>query len=50
MDLRDEYKDSDDRTEFNQKALDIMIENKIITKDNAQILIDKGKLKGIAVK
>lgn len=50
MDLRDEYKDSDDRTEFNQKALDIMIENKIITKDNAQILIDKGKLKGIVVK
>ena len=50
LDLREEYKESDDRTEFNQKSLDIMIENKVITKDNAQILIDKGKLKGVVVK
>lgn len=50
IDLKDEYKDSEDRTEFNQTALDIMIENKVITKDNAQILIDKGKLKGVVVK
>ena len=50
VDLKDEYRDNADRKEFNQKALDIMIENKVITKDNAQILIDKGKLKGLIVK
>lgn len=50
VDLKDEYRDNEDRTEFNQQALDIMIENKVITKDNAQALIDKGKLKGLVVK
>ena len=50
IDLKEEYQYHTDRQEFNQKALDIMIENKVITKENAQSLIDKGKLKGLVVK
>lgn len=47
--LAKEYENTDNVTEFNQKALNIMIDNGVITKKNAQNLIDKGKLKNIVV-
>jgi membrane protein required for colicin V production len=47
--LSKEYENSDNVTEFNQKALNIMIDNGVITKENAQNLIDKGKLKNLTV-
>ena len=47
--LSKEYENTDNVTEFNQKALNIMIENVVITKENAQNLIDKGKLKNLIV-
>lgn len=47
--LSKEYENTDNVTEFNQKALNIMIDNGVITKENAQNLIDKGKLKNITV-
>ena len=47
--LSKEYENTDNVTEFNQKALNIMIENGVITKKNAQNLIDKGKLKNLVV-
>ena len=47
--LSKEYENTDNVTEFNQKALNIMIENGVITKENAQNLIDKGKLKNLIV-
>ncbi len=50
VDLKNEYQESDNTDQFNQDALDKMIERKIITKENAQKLIDKGKLKGVVVK
>ncbi len=50
VDLKEEYNESNNRDEFNQKALDIMIENKVITKNNAEELIKNGKLKGVVVK
>lgn len=50
IDLKDEYESTTNVDEFNQKALNIMIDNGIITKENAKNLIDKGKVKGIVVK
>lgn len=47
--LSKEYENTDNVTEFNQKTLNIMIENGVITKENAQNLIDKGKLKNLTV-
>lgn len=47
--LSKEYENTDNVTEFNQKALNIMIDNGVITKENAQNLIDKGKLKNLTV-
>lgn len=48
--LKDEYQNTNNIQEFNQKALDKMIERSIITKENAQRLVDKGKIKGVVIK
>lgn len=50
IELKNKYQEKDNTKEFNQDALDKMIERKIITKENAQKLIDKGKLKDVFVK
>lgn len=47
--LAKEYEDTDNVNEFNQKALNLMIENGVITKENAQKLIDKGKIENIVI-
>ncbi len=49
IELKNEYESSDNTIEFNQKALNIMIEKKVITKENAQKLIDKGKIKNVTI-
>lgn len=49
MDLKNEYKTTKNTKEFNQKALDSMIEKGVITKENAQYLIDKGKIKDVKI-
>ena len=47
--LAKEYENTDNVGEFNQKALNLMIDNGVITKENAQKLIDKGKIKGVYI-
>ena len=47
--LKNEYKTTTNVKEFNQKTLNLMIKNGVITKSNAQKLIDKGKIKGITI-
>jgi len=47
--LADEYENTDNVGEFNQKALNLMIDNGVITKENAQKLIDKEKIKGVTI-
>ena len=47
--LSKEYENTDDVKEFNQKALNLMIENGIITKENVLKLIESGKIKNIIV-
>jgi len=47
--LSKEYENTDNVKEFNQKALNIMIENSIITKENALKLIESGKIKDLIV-
>lgn len=49
IELKNEYKDTTNVGEFNQNALNIMIERGVITKENAQNLIKKGKIKGVIV-
>lgn len=48
--LKDEYKDTKDMDKFNQEALNIMIDKKIITRENAKFLIDSKKIDGVTVK
>ena len=48
-DLKEEYISTKNTKEFNQKALDSMIEKGIITRENVQYLIDKKKLKNIVL-
>lgn len=48
-DLKEEYETTNNMNEFNQKALNVMIEKGIITRENAQNLIDKGKIKNVTV-
>lgn len=48
-DLAKEYETTDNVGEFNQKALNIMIDNDVITKENAQKLIEKGKIKNVVI-
>ena len=47
--LAKEYENTDNVGEFNQKALDIMIKNNVITKENAIKLIEKEKIKNVTV-
>lgn len=47
--LSKEYENTDNVKEFNQKALNLMIENGIITKENALKLIENGKIKDLIV-
>lgn len=47
--LAKEYENTDNVGEFNQKALNLMLSNGVITKENAQKLIDKGKIKGVYI-
>ena len=47
MSLKEEYKNTNNVKEFNQKALNIMIENNVITKENANELIKSGKIKDV---
>ena len=44
-----EYENTDNVGEFNQKALNLMIDNGIITKENAQKLIDNNKIKNVII-
>lgn len=39
-----EYKDTQDKEEFNNKAIDIFVKYEVITEENLQILIDNGKI------
>lgn len=43
-DLAKEYKNNKDKTELNNKAIDILLEYEIITKENLEILIKSGKI------
>lgn len=47
--LKSEYETTTNVNEFNQKALNIMIDKKVITKENAQKLINSGKIKGVVI-
>ena len=47
--LKDEYTETTDVSSYNQKVLNLMIENGVITKDNAQTLIDKKKINGVLI-
>lgn len=47
--LKDEYSETSNMGEYNQKVLNLMIDNGIITKENVKVLIDKGKLKGVTI-
>ena len=49
MELKEEYKNTNNVNEFNQKALNSMIDKGIISKENAQNLIDKGKIKNVTI-
>lgn len=50
IELKEDYETTTDVGKFNQNALDIMIEKGIITKENAQNLLDKGKIKDVTIK
>lgn len=43
-DLAEEYDEIEDKNEYNLKAMDIILKNKIITVDNALMLVKKDKL------
>ena len=47
--LKEEYSTTTNVGEFNQKTLNIMIDKNIITKENAQNLIDRNKIKGVII-
>ena len=49
IELKKEYENTTDVNKFNQKALNLMIEKEIITRENVKILIKKGKIKNIVV-
>lgn len=50
VELKSEYENTSDVTEFNQKTLNIMIDNGVVTEENVQKLIDKGKIKGVTIR
>lgn len=43
--LARDYENTKDKEEFNKKALDILLKYDVITEENLDILIDKGKIK-----
>lgn len=43
--LKDKYKDTRNKNDFNKEALDVFLKNKIITVDSVKILKEKNKLK-----
>lgn len=45
--LATEYEDTKDKDEFNNKALEILVEYNIITEENLEILIESGKIDSI---
>ena len=47
--LKEEYENTNNVKEFNNKALNIMIKNNVITKENAEKLISSGKIKDISI-
>lgn len=47
--LKEEYKNTTNIVEYNQKTLNIMIDKGVISEENAQKLIDKGKIKGVTI-
>ena len=49
IELKETYENTDNVKEFNQKTLNIMIDNGIITKENAKKLIKSGKIKNINI-
>lgn len=49
IELKDEYLETNNFDDYNQKVVEKMIENKIITKENVIKLIDKGKIKGVKI-
>ena len=49
VELKNEYSTTDNTKEFNQKALNIMIDKGVISKDNALELIKKGKIKNVVL-
>ena len=46
---KEEYETTSDVSKYNQKTLNNMIDKKIITKENAKKLIEKGKIKGVTI-
>ena len=49
IELKEEYDNANNVEKFNQKALNIMIKDGIITKENAKELIKSGKIKNVVV-
>lgn len=49
VELKNEYETTTNVNEFNQKALNIMIDKNVITKENAQKLLKSGKIKGVVI-
>ena len=49
VELKEEYDTTTKVDEYNQKTLNIMIDNGIITEENAKNLIKKGKIKAITI-
>ena len=49
VELKNEYKTTTNVEVFNQKVINIMIDKNIITKENAQELIKREKIKGIII-
>lgn len=47
--LKDEYEETNNMKEYNQRVLNLMIEKKVITKENALELIKKGKIKDVTI-
>ena len=47
--LKEEYKTTKDSKEFNQKVLNSMLEKGVITRENAQYLIDKKKIEDVKI-
>ena len=47
--LKEEYKTTNDSKKFNQKVLNSMIEKGVITRENAQYLIDKKKIEDVKI-